>query len=401
MSENSSVEIKKKILIICNYYLPGFKSGGSLRTIVNMVERLSDEFEFKIITLDHDGDKIRYKNIEVNKWCQAKNAQVFYLSQDAIKLLNLRKLINDTQPDAIYLNSVFATLTIFVLILKKIGQLPECKIVLAPEGELSVGALGLKAEKKKVFLKAAKITGLYNNLIWKTTSELEKKEVELLTSKFEKIFIASNMPAGILLENYRQNEKPLKTYENTRLIFLSRHMPKKNLNWFIKLLSTVKLKAEQYLTLDIFGPIEDAGYWRESQELIKELPANVKVTYKGSVSYNQVLSTLFNYHYFVLPTLGENFGHVFIEALAAGCPVITSNRTPWLGLDEKQIGWDLPLEKPQQWLEVLDRCISTDQAEYKQISSNARSFATDWLLNSNVKEATRKVLEYSTNKNFN
>ena len=401
MPENSSVKIKKKILIICNYYLPGFKSGGSLRTIVNMVGRLGDEFEFKIITLDHDGDKIRYKNVEVNKWCQAKNAQVFYISQDAIKLLNLRNLINDTQPDAIYLNSVFATLTIFVLILKKIGQLPEFKIVLAPEGELSVGALGLKAEKKKVFLKAAKITGLYDKLIWKTTSELEKKEVELLTSKFEKIFIASNMPAGILLENYRQNEKPPKTYENTRLIFLSRHMPKKNLNWFIKLLSTVKLKAEQCLILDIFGPIEDAGYWRESQELIKELPANIKVTYKGSVLHNQVLSTLFNYHYFVLPTLGENFGHVFIEALAAGCPVITSNRTPWLGLNEKQIGWDLPLEKPQQWLEVLDRCINTDQTEYKQISSKARSFATNWLLNSEVKEATRNVLEYSTNKNFN
>ena len=53
---------------------------------------------------------------------------------------------------------------------------------------------------------------------------------------------------------------------------------------------------------------------------------------------------LFEYHFFILPTLGENFGHVFIEALAAGCPLIISNRTPWLELEKKGIGWDIPLE---------------------------------------------------------
>jgi glycosyltransferase involved in cell wall biosynthesis len=391
MSKNIVENSRKKILIICNYYLPGFKSGGSLRTIVNMIERLGDEFDFKIITFDHDGDKIRYKNIEVNKWKQRGKAQVLYLSQNTLNISKLRELIIETRADSIYINSVFSKLSFFVLVLKKLNLIPEIKIVLAPEGELSVGALQLKAKKKNLFLKAARLTGLFDQLIWKTTSELEKKEVENLTSKYEKIFIAPNMPAGILLENYKQDAKPPKDKENTRMVFLSRYMRKKNLKWFIELLTDIK----QPLTLDIYGPIEDKNYWQESLAIIQRLPSNIKVNYAGSISHNEVVSTLFKYHYFILPTLGENFGHVFIEALSAGCPIIISDRTPWLNLYEKSVGWDLPLEEPDKWLEVIRECINADQVKYNNISSKARSFAVEWLSDKKVKEATYEVLSYS------
>ncbi len=119
MFEKNTKNAKKKILIIGNYYLPGFKSGGSLRTIVNMVERLGDEFDFEIITLDHDGDKISYKDVRVNDWNKVGNAKVYYLSQNTVLISKLHKLINETKPDSIYINSIFSRLSIFVLILKK------------------------------------------------------------------------------------------------------------------------------------------------------------------------------------------------------------------------------------------------------------------------------------------
>lgn len=390
MPKKSSEKVKK-ILIICNYYLPGFKSGGSLRTIVNMVERLKDDFAFEIITLDHDGDKIRYENVKINEWNKVGKTEVYYLSQDAVSISNLRKLIDGVQPDSIYINSIFSTLSIYVLILNKLSLIPKINIILAPEGELSVGALQLKSEKKNSFLKLARFFGLYNGLIWKTTSDLEKKEVENLTSFFKKIFIAPNMPAGILLEDYVQDAKPYKDEETTKMVFLSRYMRKKNLKWFIENLSNITGN----LCLDIYGPIEDQSYWLESQEVIKNLPANIKVNYKGSISHDEVVSTLFNYHYFVLPTLGENFGHVFVEALAAGCPLLISDRTPWLNLTEKNIGWDLPLEKPELWVEVIDVCINANQVEYTEMSSEARRFAFDWLSSPKVKADTKKVLDYS------
>jgi glycosyltransferase involved in cell wall biosynthesis len=96
-----------------------------------------------------------------------------------------------------------------------------------------------------------------------------------------------------------------------------------------------------------------------------------------------------------LPTLGENFGHVFVEALAAGCPLIISDRTPWLNLKQKEIGWDIPLEEPGSWRDIINLCISLDDKTYSNLSSNARNFAVHWLKTSKVEEDTLKVLQYS------
>ncbi|MDQ3374616.1 MAG: group 1 family glycosyltransferase, partial [Acidobacteriota bacterium] len=107
---------------------------------MNMVERLGDEFDFEIITLDHDGDKISYKDVRVNDWNKVGNAKVYYLSQNTVLISKLHKLINETKPDSIYINSIFSRLSIFVLILKKFKLISDIKIILAPEGELSKGA---------------------------------------------------------------------------------------------------------------------------------------------------------------------------------------------------------------------------------------------------------------------
>ena len=61
--------IMVKILLLVGNYLPGFKSGGALRSTVNMVERLGDEFEFWIVTSDRDiGDTSGYSGVNKNKW---------------------------------------------------------------------------------------------------------------------------------------------------------------------------------------------------------------------------------------------------------------------------------------------------------------------------------------------
>ncbi len=147
--------------------------------------------------------------------------------------------------------------------------------------------------------------------------------------------------------------------------------------------------------MDIYGPLEDKTYWGETEKLIKSLPENIKVEYKGLVSHNEVVERLFEYHFFLLPTLGENFGHVFLEALAAGCPLLISNRTPWVNLKEKEIGWDLSLEKPQQWVEVINECLNYNQENYNYLSSKARGFALDWLSDPKIEEYTLRVLQYS------
>lgn len=380
----------KKILVLSDYYLPGYKSGGGMRTIVNMIERLGNIYEFFVITRDHDGklDREPYKSVKINKWNYIQSAKVFYCSKSNIRISTLRDVILEVDPDVIYSNSYFATFTFYLLILRRLRKIPPVNIIIAPCGELSEGALQLNTLKKKAFFNSVKITNLYKNIIWKASSELEKQEIKLKKGSGGEIFIAPDMLPATICEDYDFRQKSTKFEGNAKMAFLSRFMRKKNFNWLLKNLTNIEGKLE----IDIYGPLEDAKYWEESKEILKTLPKNIIIQAKGSVPHEKVAATLVKYHFFIMPTLGENFGHVFLEALAVGCPLIISDQTPWLDLEEKEIGWDLSLNEPRKWIEKLNYCIALNQKDYGKLSSNARTFANAILNDKKIEEDTLRIL---------
>ena len=380
--------------MFCEYYRPGYKSGGGMRTVVNMVDRLSDRFDFRIVTHDHDGnlDTAQYTTIAINEWNRDGETQVYYVSGNNIKMSVLRRLILSVAPDAIYTNSFFSPFTILLLQLRKLRMIPKIQIVVAPCGELSDAGLQNNPRKKELFLRFARGVGLYKNIIWKASNDLEKAEIERTRPKGGKIFIAPDLPAKHLLESYEQSAKPEKQSGEVRMVFLSRFVPKKNFKWLIE---HVGGNIKGKLTIHIYGPIEDAEYWNECQRIIRNLPQNIQVEALGPLPHKAAVGKIFEYHFFLLPTLGENFGHVFIEALAAGCPLLISDRTPWLGLTEKGIGWDMPLETPQKWIETINQCIDMDAESYSRMSTAARAYSQEWLADPAIEDQTLAVLNES------
>jgi glycosyltransferase involved in cell wall biosynthesis len=386
-------ENNPKILIFCDFYLPGYKSGGGMRTLVNMVERLGDKFDFRIVTRDHDGktDKTQYKNVKINDWNQVGKAGVFYLSKDNIKLKTIKTLVEEVEPKSIYANSFFSTLTVFILLLRKIRQIPNLEIIVAPEGELAPGALKLKKNKKQVYLKFARALGLYENIVWKATADFEKEEIKKVKGKGGRIFIAPNMPPKQIFPEFDLNHKPYKKSGELNIVYLSRLHPIKNLKFLLEILPNIKDKVD----LDVFGPVDNHQYVEECEKLISRLPQNLNVRMKGEVSHEHVNKTLEKYNFFVLPTEGESFGHIIAEALASGCPLIISNRTPWINLEEKGIGWDLPLEDKNKWLDTLRYCINLDNREYLELATNARNYLKEWLADAEIEKNTEDVLSFS------
>lgn len=383
---------KPKILIFSDYYLPGYKSGGGMRTIVNMVDRLYKKYDFRIVTRDHDGrqDKTQYKNVEINDWNQIGEAKVFYLSKNSIKLSKIRELILDVKPDLIYTNSYFATLSIFVMVLRRLNKIPTLNVVIANCGEFSDAALQLKSSKKKLFIKFSKKTGLHKNVLWKASSVIEKEEIKKIKGSGGRIFIAPDLPAKRLNYEMLFEEKPEKVEGIAEMVFLSRFMRKKNFKWLLENLTDIKGN----LKIDVIAPIEDENYWQECLKKIEGLPKNIFVKYLGSVPHEKVCETLLKYHFFILPTISENFGHVFLEAMSAGCPLIISDRTPWLDLEEKGIGWDIPLENPDRWLKVINDCIKMRNEDFKKLSTQAKNYVERWLADEKIEEDTIKILEY-------
>ena len=370
-----------------------------MRTIVNTVDRLHEKYDFYIVTRDHDGphDREQYKTVEINSWNNIDNAKVFYLSKDNVKLSKLRQLIFEVDPDIYYANSFFATPSIYLALLRKLSLIPKRSFIVAPCGELSDGALALKSKKKKYFIKLSKLFGLHSDIVWKASSELEEAEILRVKGARGEIDIAPDLPPRRLNEGFSVERKPKMEKGTAKFVFLSRVAEKKNLKWLFELIHLV----EGEISIDVYGPIEDEIYWKECKTVIDTLPENVKVTSKGPIPYETTAELLLGYHFFVLPTLSENFGHVFLEALSAGCPLVISDRTPWLGLENSSIGWDIPLENPACWVETLNKCVAMESSEYKRMSESARKYSLEWLSNPQIEKDTVNLIERTLKSNPN
>ena len=84
---------KRVILCFVGHYLPGYRSGGPIRSISNLVENLGDEFKIHIICSDRDlSDKEPYANINTNTWKTVGKAKVFYVSKKNQSFKGIQKL---------------------------------------------------------------------------------------------------------------------------------------------------------------------------------------------------------------------------------------------------------------------------------------------------------------------
>jgi glycosyltransferase involved in cell wall biosynthesis len=156
-------------------------------------------------------------------------------------------------------------------------------------------------------------------------------------------------------------------------LFVSRIHPKKNLHFVLSFLR--EMKTDCKVRLDIYGTADDVEYVGECKRMAMELSDKLTVTFKGALPHDQVFSTLHRYHLFVLPTLGENFGHAIFEALSAGCPVLISDQTPWNDLHLHNAGWSIPLSDKRLFVQKAEEVMAMDADAFNNMSLSARNYA--------------------------
>jgi glycosyltransferase involved in cell wall biosynthesis len=380
---------KKTILIFADWYLPGYKAGGPIKSISSIVNLLKNEFNFLIITTNTDfGESAPYDKIEANKWLKiSDHVSVFYASKNYLTISSFFKLIKIIHFDVVYLNSFFSFyFSILPLLFYKM-KLIKTPVLLAPRGMLGEGALGLKSRKKKIFISITKYILLHKNIYWQATSEQEKKEIEYVFGENIKIAIVPNMQYNnsSLFYNVPFKEKGI-----VKLFYLSRISPKKNLLFALQLLTKIKSNignVEYY----IIGPIEDLLYWEKCKELIKKLPAHVHVFYEGTVVNAAVAEKIATFHFLFLPTLNENYGHAIVESFINGKPVIISDQTPWNELNLYSAGWDIALNNSDDFIRIIEACLSMDNATYLKCSAAAINYAKEKCLNEASIDLTKRM----------
>lgn len=185
-----------RILVFVDYFLPGFRAGGPIRTIANMIAHLGDTFAFRVVTRDRDlGDEVPYSSVQVDSWNVVGNTEVFYASPANDRLSGLMRLMRQTPHDLVYLNSYFSWRSAGLpLLLRWLGIVPCRPVVLAPRGEFSPGALALKAGKKRLYIGLAGWLGLYRQVCWQASSEQEAEDIRrALGDSALRVMVAPNL----------------------------------------------------------------------------------------------------------------------------------------------------------------------------------------------------------------
>lgn len=380
---------KPTILALVRYYLPGHKSGGPVRTISNMVDQLGDEFDFRIVTSDRDSlDEVSYPGVALDTWNQVGKAKVYYLSPRNRSMLALARLCSDTPYDVLVLNSFFdPVFTQWPLLARRLGLLPAKPIVIAPRGEFSSGAMALNRWKKASYKWLASTLGLYSDLTWQASNEYEVADIRYAMDRTaQQIVVASNL-ASLPNEKELEYNSLVRKPQDTLIVFLSRITPKKNLDFALRVMAKVKIPVR----FNIYGPIGSEPYWRRCEGLIAELPSNVLVQYAGVLAHLEVSTVLGSHDLLFLPTRGENYGHVIMESLSAGTPVLIADTTPWRDLEQAGVGWDLPLDSEQRFADKIHHIAQMSDEAYRLLREQVRSFALQRAADPGILAANRKL----------
>ncbi len=171
------------------------------------------------------------------------------------------------------------------------------------------------------------------------------------------------------------------------LLFLGRLHPKKGCDIAIEGLATAT--GGEKICLVLAGP-DQIGWQQRLQELSVKMGVSSRVIFAGMLEGETKRSALANADALLLPSHQENFGMSVVEALAAGLPVLMSNRINiWREVEADRAGY-VANDDVDGTKSLIERWINTSHDQREVMKKNARqcffnrfeiSRAVDSLLN--------------------
>ncbi len=355
-----------------DHFYPAYRAGGPIQSLTNLANALQHGYEISVVTSAGDHNTAgTLPGIKINEWSCVKfpgaksTIEVYYALKEKVSSHFFLSILQNKKPDLIYLNGIFSFR--FVIIPLIAANKLKTKVVLCPRGMLQSGALAGKSFKKKIFLKALKLSGLVKNITWHATNTEEADDVKKIFGSSANVIVAGNIPKRPF-ETIVASDKKAGEF---RLVYISLIAAKKNLLQLIELVN-----KSNGVSLDIYGPVKDKDYWQTCKPAIAD--SKGAVSYKGELKPEQVQETFALYDASALLTKGENFGHALYESLSAGRPLITSFFTPWSNLDEKEAGWNLDIGNDEMCLATLQSIAQMDRDTFSSYCEGAHKLANSY-----------------------
>lgn len=158
----------------------------------------------------------------------------------------------------------------------------------------------------------------------------------------EKVF---TIPYGVRLENFRPTSEPAKDEFN--VLFAGAPGLRKGVPYLLQAFAKLKHPRKK---------LRVAGYLQENLKIpLKRLPLE-NVEFLGPVNQLALVDLMSRSHVLVLPSIEEGLALVQAEAMACGCPVISSTNSGAEDLFHDGVeGFIVPIRDPEAILERLQR----------------------------------------------
>ncbi|WP_088893101.1 hormogonium polysaccharide biosynthesis glycosyltransferase HpsP [Leptolyngbya ohadii] len=186
-------------------------------------------------------------------------------------------------------------------------------------------------------------------------------------------------------------------YSSTpHLLFLSRIDRKKGLTLLLPALEQLVAEGIDFrLTIAGSNP-QDPEYEQSIHDRVKNSPLRDQTTFSGFVAGSEKWELLRSADLFVLPSYYENFGIAVVEAMAAGVPVLISDRVHiWQEIQASESGWICECEVSSLVDQLRSALLSPEERQRR--GQNAQAYALsayNWgKISDRMIQAYREVVE--------
>lgn len=214
---------------------------------------------------------------------------------------------------------------------------------------------------RKIISNAKKIVFLTNNLYFQTINSVALSNLKNLNK--DNCII---LPNGVTFKELKN--KSLKSF-NHKLLFIGRFDKNKNVTRLIKAFKIIQ-KSYSNVTLNLVG-----GGGNDHNKILKIIENDTTINYHGEVRESQKLSQIFNDNdIFIMISLKESFGIVYIEALTHGLPIIYSKNQGFDGFfEDGRVGYRTDPK------DIKDICYKIELAiiNYSNLTSNINTTSFD------------------------
>jgi len=311
------------ITILAPYFSPAVKAGGPIKSLDGISKIFKKQgYPYTIITRnkDIDGSSLEknkfQKNVVYTDGISRKDLQIYFRKSELIWINSLYSIPFSIQP----------ILALFFL--------EERTVLISPRGQLLAGSVNFKKKLYLLFVRSL-LAICYHKVVIHYTNKEEQSNSLSTFKRFDSV-VFNNPISGVI----KDRNTTLNTNVSIVLAVFGRVSPIKNIDFIINFLPLL----DSEISLEIHGSIEDANYKVRLDELINSLGVSNRVSFCGNYNMESFTEKARKIDVVLIPSLSENFCHVFFEAIEMRKLVIGSSGLPWKDANSLVKNTILPLE---------------------------------------------------------